>query len=445
MRAASPDDTIVAVATAPGRGAIGVLRICGTLCRDIAQEMLGEVPPPRQARYRRFRAGRQTLDQGLALFFEAPHSATGEDMLELHAHGNPLLLDALQEAVCALGARPAAPGEFSERAFRNGKIDLTQAEATADLIASDSRRSALGALRSLQGEFSKRVDALKQEIMRLRVELEAGLDFPDEDIEPRAADALGERIGAVATQLASLIDQAEQGRRLRENLRLALLGAPNSGKSTLLNALSGHDGAIVSDAPGTTRDALRETLIIDGMSFELADTAGLRASDDPVEQEGMRRALALAEQADHLLLVCENAAQEKALTARLEEAGLDATPRSIVRSKIDLVKNAPRGRLCVSAQSGAGMAALKKHIATLGAGEQAEGEFSARRRHLDALRRCLHHARQARERLAARGAAAAELIAEEMRLCQEELADIVGEQSNEELLGEIFSSFCIGK
>ena len=275
MNSQAPADTIVAIATAPGRGAIGVLRVSGPLCRQIARSMLGELPSPRMARYREFRAQDEILDQGVALFFSAPHSATGEDVLELHAHGNPLLMDALQEEICRLGARLATAGEFSERAFRNGKIDLAQAEAVADLIASDSRRAARGALRSLQGAFSKRIEELKSGIMKLRVELEAGLDFPEEDIDPENSSELAARIETLVERLETLLSEAGRGRRLQENLQLVMLGAPNSGKSTLLNALAGQEAAIVSDTPGTTRDALSETLALDGFGLVLADTAGL--------------------------------------------------------------------------------------------------------------------------------------------------------------------------
>lgn len=440
-------DTIAAIATPPGRGGIGVLRVSGPAAQTIGRRLCGTLPPPRQASLRKFMdtAG-EPLDQGLALLFPAPHSYTGEDVLELHAHGGPVVLDLLLQRVLALGARLARPGEFSERAFLNDKLDLAQAEAVADLIDSGSAQAARAALRSLRGEFSARVHALVETLTGLRVYVEAALDFPDEELDFLSDGKVAERLAGLRADFAALSAAAAQGSLLREGMTVVIAGRPNAGKSSLLNRLAGHDAAIVTEIPGTTRDVLRERISLDGLPLHIVDTAGLRESADRVEQEGVRRAWREIGRADRVLLVVDDThglgTDEETILARLP-AG---QPLTLVFNKCDLSGHAPGqegNRVWLSAKTGAGIESLTAHLKrAAGFQTPAEDSFIARRRHLDALERAHAHLLAAEARL---GARAAELLAEELRLSQQILGEITGEVSSEDLLGRIFSSFCIGK
>lgn len=450
MKAAA--DTIVAVATASGRGGIGILRLSGPDALRIAERIAGPAPPPRQAVLRHFcDAQGQRIDQGLLLYFPAPHSFTGEDVVELQAHGSPVALQLLLAACCEHGARPAGPGEFSERAFLNERIDLAQAEAIADLIDASTAQAARAAQRSLDGELSRRVEQLLEGLIALRVYVEGALDFSDEDVDWLATAQLGEQLQHLRESLTQLLRQAAQGRRLREGLHIALTGRPNVGKSTLLNRMAGAEVAIVTDIAGTTRDVLRENLNLRGLPVTLIDTAGLRDSQDPVEREGIRRARAALEQAELALFIVDAReavnAQDRELLAGLP-SGL---PLLIVHNKIDLTAQAARceqsargTELYLSAARGEGIELLVEAIHRH-AGLQAsvESAFSARARHVAALERCLQQLDRAAQRLSQRHLP--ELAAEELRLAQEALGEITGCFSNEDLLGRIFAGFCIGK
>jgi tRNA modification GTPase TrmE len=448
-----PDtDTIAAIATPSGRGSVGIVRVSGARVPDIARGTLGCLPAPRRANYLPFLdADGSVVDTGFALFFPAPNSLTGEDVLELQGHGGPVVLDLLLKRVTAQGARLARPGEFSERAFLNDKMDLTQAEAVADLIACDTEQGARAALRALQGEFSQRVRQLVEALTERRVYVEAALDFPEEEIDFLSDPHLQLKLGALIKQLDALLDTARQGCLLREGMTVVIAGPPNAGKSSLLNRLAGYDAAIVSALPGTTRDLLREHIQIDGMPLHVIDTAGLRTSADRLEQEGMRRALAAIEQADRVLLViddCVDLVPSVQDTLSKLPAGC---PRTVVRNKIDLtgrasgmVESELGPELALSALTGAGMDMLRAHLKDcMGYRSSPEGSFMARRRHLDALQR----ARGALERGSVQlvQAGAGELLAEELRQAQRALGEITGEVTTEDLLDRIFSTFCIGK
>ena len=454
-RAGPSGDTIVAIATPAGRGGIGVVRVSGPQTAAIAMALFGALPPPRYASLRVFRdAENQPLDEGLILYFPKPNSFTGEDVLEFHGHGGPIVMDLLIARFLELGARPARPGEFSERAFLNGKIDLVQAEAVADLIASSSASAARAAMRSLQGEFSRRTNDIVSDLVRLRAQVEAAIDFPDEEIDVHTDHRLERDCGAIRTSIATLLISAREGCLLHEEMTVALIGRPNSGKSSLLNALARHDRAIVSAVPGTTRDVLREQIDLDGMSLHLIDTAGLRESGDEIEREGVRRARAAAAQADYLLLVIDDADGDDAVNGL---PGIPILPAryTLVRNKIDLTGRSPGlllapetdsgqvAEVAISARTGTGVDALRAHLRSLRAHElAAETPFSARRRHVDALHRADRALESAcRELWLRRG----ELAAEELRLAQRTLGEITGEFTPEDLLGQIFSSFCIGK
>jgi tRNA modification GTPase len=447
----SARETIAAVATPPGVGAVGIVRISGPLVPDIAAALLGRLPAPREALLAGFAdADGETIDQGLALYFPAPRSFTGEHVLELQGHGGPVVLDRLLGRVLALGARAARPGEFSERAFLEGKLDLTRAEAIADLISSGTERQARLAARSLQGAFARRVDALLETLTRLRVFLEATLDFPDEDLDPNLGPRIASELAAVAADLHQLLATAQRGERLRDGLLVVIAGPPNAGKSSLLNALSESDRAIVTPIPGTTRDLLHADLQIDGLPLRVVDTAGLRLSADPVEQEGVRRAREQIGNADLVLWVVDDAKSD--IATRPPEDLPPSVPLIRVRNKIDVTGRPPgtcpgtEGMVDIacSAMTGAGLAALRGALLRhAGLGADSGGEFSARRRHLDALRRTDQH-------LASAAGAQAEglspeLIAEDLRLAQQTLGEITGAVSSDDLLGRIFSEFCIGK
>ncbi|MBM2854887.1 MAG: tRNA modification GTPase [Steroidobacteraceae bacterium] len=436
-------DTIVAAATPPGRGGIGIVRISGPATRAIAKTMLGHVPQPRHADTAVFadRDGR-AIDTGLALFFPAPRSFTGEDVLELHGHGGPVVMDLIIRRAIELGARPARPGEFSERAFLNDKIDLAQAEAIADLIGAGSAQAARAALGTLAGEFSREITSLTTQIMELRAFVEAAIDFPDEDIEFLDSPAVRGRLTDISGRFERIRRAASQGRALSEGLTVVIAGRPNAGKSSLLNALAGHDAAIVTGIPGTTRDLLRERIEIDGLPIHVIDTAGLRDSPDVIEEEGIRRARAEMRRADLVLYVIDSGAGP--LQGELEALANDP-PVVAVWNKTDIAAP-PAGHsgIAISALTGTGMPALCERLKTA-AGYRAgdAGVFSARRRHLDALARAERLVQSAAARLAER--AGFELVAEELRLAQQALGEITGEVTNEALLGAIFSGFCIGK
>ncbi|MCP5157940.1 MAG: tRNA uridine-5-carboxymethylaminomethyl(34) synthesis GTPase MnmE [Gammaproteobacteria bacterium] len=444
-------DTIAAIATPPGRGGVGIIRISGPRSATIAEAVCGTLPTPRQAALRRFCTDDGSiLDEGIALYFPAPHSFTGEDVLELHGHGGPVVMDLLLARVLELGARPARPGEFSERAFLNDKLDLAQAEAIADLIASTTAEAARAAVRSLEGEFSRHIDALVEALIELRMYLEAAIDFPEEEIDFLADGLMAERLHALRERLDTLQRVAGQGRLLRDGMTVVIAGRPNAGKSSLLNHLSGRETAIVTDIPGTTRDVLREQIAIDGMPLHVIDTAGLRDSFDLVEQEGMRRAWAEIETADRILLLVDDrqgfTAEDRALRERLPAQ----TEVTIVHNKIDLTGREPMLQLAdgshavwLSAKTGTGLPLLCEHLKACMGYHGGEGTLMARRRHLEALTRAAAALAAADEQLTL--FRAGELAAEELRHAQNALGEITGAFTNEDLLGRIFSSFCIGK
>jgi tRNA modification GTPase len=443
-------DTIAAVATPPGAGGVGVIRVSGASSAAIARQLLRRDPEPRHAYYCAFAdASGAPIDRGLLLYFKAPHSYTGEDVLELQTHGSPVVLRLLVARLIELGARHARPGEYSERAFLNGKLDLAQAEAVADLIASGSEAAARAALRSLDGEFSQRVRALTAAVVRLRVWIEAAIDFPEEEIDFLSAPELRTDLTAVRTDLAALLDAARRGVRLADGLHVVIVGRPNAGKSSLLNALAASERAIVTEIPGTTRDLVRETVELDGIALTLVDTAGLRDSGDIVEMEGIRRARAELARADVALVVGDTDDSQSDL-ALLGDVPASAV-RLIVRNKIDLAGTPPRRErrgedvhLWLSAKTGAGMDLLRAELRNLaGGGDTTQGACTARARHVAALESARTHLAAAEAALIERNAG--EIAAEELRDVQRHLGGITGEFTSEDLLGEIFSSFCIGK
>jgi tRNA modification GTPase len=455
---ATPDkadaDTIVARATPPGTGGIAVVRVSGPLASAIAVSMLGKLPPERRATLNVFRdAGGRMLDQGIALYFPAPRSFTGEDVLELHGHGGPVVVAGLVDAALALGARMAEPGEFSRRAFLNDKLDLAQAEAIADLVASGSMQAARAALRSLSGAFSDAVDDLQEKLIRLRMHVEAAIDFPEEEIDYLSDGVLLARVEDCASAFRQLRSNAAVGRVLRDGYRVVIVGRPNAGKSSLLNCLSGQEAAIVTEVAGTTRDILRERINLDGLLVELVDTAGLRDDPDRIEAEGIRRAREALGQADAVLWVQDASCQEVA-GEKPEDQPDDHLPEDIpvvvVRNKSDLSGD-PAGLLqaeppvvAISARTGAGIDALRSELRRLaGFRDLGEGAFTARQRHVDALDRAFRHFGAGQEAL--HDARAGELFAEELKLSQQALSEITGALGSDDLLGRIFSEFCIGK
>ena len=437
-------DLIAAIATAPGRGGVGVVRVSGADVAPLAAAILGRVPAPRHATYTPFLDSRgEVLDEGIALYFTAPYSFTGEHVLELQGHGGPVVMNLILARCIELGARLAEPGEFSRRAFLNGKLDLAQAEAVADLIDAASTEAARSAVRSLSGAFSARIAELVEALTRLRMLVEATLDFPEEEIDfLRDADAFG-RLDAIDARLQAVRAQAKQGVLLREGLTVVLIGQPNVGKSSLLNQLAGFEAAIVTEIAGTTRDTVREAIQIQGVPLHLIDTAGLRDTDDAVEKIGIARTWAAVEKADVALLLVDAAhglgEREAAILKRLP-----AVARLTIHNKIDVGGEPPRAvgdEIWLSARTGAGVELLREKLLEA-AGWQAvgEGAFMARARHLDALARAAGHLVAARA-----SAAQLELFAEELRLAQAALSEITGEFTADDLLGEIFSTFCIGK
>ena len=441
-------DTIAAVATPLGRGGVGIIRLSGKCVPEIAVGVLGSLPSPRKAVHRRFRAANgDVLDDGIALYFPTPHSFTGEDVLELQGHGGQVVLDMLLKRCVELGARLARPGEFSERAFLNDKLDLAQAEAIADLIDSGSEQAARSALRSLQGEFSTAVNQLLTALIELRVYVEAALDFPDEEIDFLADSAVTQRLDSIKQQLHAIFQKARQGSLLRDGMHLVIVGRPNAGKSSLLNALAGQETAIVTDIAGTTRDVLRERINLDGMPLHIVDTAGLRESDDPVEKIGIERAWQEVHKADLIVLLVDDTQPDDPENAVILAKLPERLPRLTVHNKVDLSgKTAGKQgeHVYISAKQGLGMEALKAELKTrMGYQRESEDTFIARRRHLEALSATQTAVENAEYQL--RTFNAGELMAEELRTAQDALGQITGKFTSDDLLGEIFSSFCIGK
>lgn len=455
-------DTIAAVATAPGRGGIGIVRLSGPNAHPIARTICGSELQPRYARYSEFRdvAG-ELIDTGIALYFPAPASFTGEDVVELQGHGGPVVLELLLGSCCQLGARMAEPGEFSRRAFLNDKIDLTQAEAIADLIAATTEAGVRSANRSLQGEFSRQIHALIERVVALRIYVEASIDFPEEEIDFMEQGQVVDRLKAISELLDDIICVAKQGRIMRDGMKLVIAGRPNAGKSSLLNALSGEDSAIVTPIEGTTRDVLREHIQIDGMPLHIVDTAGLRESSDLIEQEGIQRAWKEMATADHVLLVIDDSQLEDrgasvaSLWPELQGRISAEVPVTIIHNKCDLTGKRPAlesesnddrafATITLSARTGEGLQLLRQHLKrTMGYQGQSSHGFMARRRHLDALERARASLAEGLAQLQSRGAG--ELLAEDLRCCHNQLGEITGAVSPDELLGKIFSSFCIGK
>ncbi|HDZ8913449.1 TPA: tRNA uridine-5-carboxymethylaminomethyl(34) synthesis GTPase MnmE [Aeromonas hydrophila] len=450
-------DTIVAQATAPGRGGVGIVRVSGPAAEQVAEIVLGKLPRVRYAEYLPFRDEQgQPLDQGIALLFKAPNSFTGEDVLELQGHGGPVIMDMLVRRILQIkGLRPARPGEFSERAFMNDKLDLAQAEAIADLIEASSEQAARSAMHSLQGQFSGKIQQLVESLTRLRIYVEAAIDFPDEEIDFLSDGKVAGDLYAIMDELDAVRGEAKQGALLREGMKVVIAGRPNAGKSSLLNALAGRESAIVTEIAGTTRDVLREHIHLDGMPLHIIDTAGLRDTQDKVEQIGIERAWAEIEQADRVLFMVDGTTTDAVDPREIWPEFVDRLPKKIgltvVRNKADLTGEdlAPsqeQGHAVyrISAKTELGLPALREHLKDcMGFQGNTEGGFMARRRHLDALERAAERLLVAKEQLEV--FVAGELVAEELRLAQESLSEITGEFSSDDLLGRIFSSFCIGK
>lgn len=450
-------ETIAAVATAQGRGGVGIVRVSGPLASTLAQSICKRELIPRYAHYGSFFAdAEQVLDEGLALYFPGPHSFTGEDVLELQGHGGPVVLDLLLRRCVQLGARLARPGEFSERAFLNDKLDLAQAEAIADLIEASSEQAARNALRSLQGEFSRRVHGLTERLISLRIYVEAAIDFPEEEIDFLADGHVLNLLDGVRTDLSGVLREAGQGALLRDGMTVVIAGRPNAGKSSLLNALAGREAAIVTEIAGTTRDVLREHIHIDGMPLHVVDTAGLRNTEDQVERIGVERALKAIGEADRILLVVDATAPEADDPFALWPEFLDQRPDpakvTLIRNKADLsgesvvleVCNDGHVTISLSAKSAEGLDLLREHLkACMGYEQTSESSFSARRRHIEALQQASTHLEHGYAQLTLAGAG--ELLAEDLRMAQQALGEITGAFSSDDLLGRIFSSFCIGK
>jgi tRNA modification GTPase len=451
------DDTIVAVATAPGPAGVGIVRVSGPEARSIGERITRGEMVPRRALYRRFHdAAGDVLDSGIVLFFAGPASFTGEDVVEFQGHGGPMVLAMLTDAVLAAGARLARPGEFTERAYLNGKLDLVQAEAVADLIAGASEAAVRGANRSLSGAFSRRIHEIDALVVDLRVFVEAAIDFPDEDVDLLAEGQIGERLSTIIDALEILAADCAQGVKLRDGIKLALIGAPNVGKSSLLNRLAGESRAIVTDIPGTTRDLVRADLVLDGLPVELVDTAGLREASDAVEAEGVRRALNEAAEADVVLVMTAIEDPDDwsvsgddvhpGLTDRVDrERILRILNKLDVAADPDAARSAAgqAGMVALSALTGEGVDALRRCIRERAGVAPSGNLFTARKRHLVALEAALEAAGRALELTG--GGLPGELIAEELRAAHGFLGEIVGEMTSDALLGEIFSRFCIGK
>ena len=450
-------DTIVAQATAPGRGSVGIVRVSGPNAKAIASLLLHDCPKPRYATYQPFyNAHKQIIDQGIALFFAGPHSFTGEDVLELQGHGGQVVMQLLIETCLASGlARLAKPGEFSEQAFLNDKMDLTQAEAIADLINASSQQAAKSALRSLQGEFSRQIKHLVDQVIYLRMYVEAAIDFPEEEIDFLADGIVQENLATIVTVLSGIMHQAKQGSLLRDGMQVVIVGRPNAGKSSLLNALSGKDSAIVTNIAGTTRDVLKEHIHIDGMPLHIIDTAGLRDNADTVEKIGIERAWQEIENADRILFMVD--AEQEANTqpnSIWPEFYAKLPPNAaitVIRNKCDL-SHEPLGLdateqypvIRLSALEKTGIDSLTQHLkASMGFDQVGEDQVIARKRHIIALTHAQQHIDIGKQQL--ESSMAGELLAEELRIAQTFLNEITGEFTSDDLLGKIFSSFCIGK
>ncbi len=438
-------DTIVAPATPPGVGGVGIVRVSGKLTENIAKTMLGNLPQPRTATYKSFRdAGGQKIDSGLVLYFPAPLSFTGESVLEIQGHGGPYLQSLIIDVILDLGARYAKPGEFSQRAFLNGKLDLVQAEAIPDLINAGTKQAARAAFRSLTGVFSNYVNVLSKKLLKLRIHIEAAIDFPEEEIDFLSDESLLNRITDCEQAFSDLLKKTEQGTLLRDGFQVIIIGKPNVGKSSLLNFLSEQDSAIVTEIAGTTRDILREQIDIDGLSVELVDTAGLRDNPEIVEAEGIRRARKAMETADALIVVQD-------ITDPNTEINNDEIPNGLqtihVQNKIDLCKVKPKAIencIQISASTGEGVKQLRHQIRKIAGYEnQGEGAFTARKRHIQSLKQAASHFYNGKTVFYEKNAG--ELLAEELRLSHQALGEIVGTVSSDDLLGHIFSDFCIGK
>ncbi|MEM8684763.1 MAG: tRNA uridine-5-carboxymethylaminomethyl(34) synthesis GTPase MnmE [Pseudomonadota bacterium] len=436
------NDTIAAIATPPGLGGVGIVRVSGPDLGGFVQRVFGAAIEPRKAVLKPLSAGDATpVDTGLVLYFDGPASFTGEDVVEFHGHGGPVVMQLALNVMLAAGARRAEPGEFTRRAFENNKLDLAQAEAVADLIASGTEEAARAALRSLSGEFSARVHELVEALTQIRIYVEAAIDFPDEEIDFLSDDALTRRLAGARDQFDALLTTTRGGRRLRDGFNVVIAGKPNAGKSSLMNALSGDDTAIVTAIAGTTRDILRETINLDGVLVELVDTAGLRDDAGEIEEEGIRRARRAMGSADAVIWLVDDQAPD-------DDSPDVAIPIIETRNKIDAsggdAGERGDGSLGLSAKTGEGLDALKRRLATLaGAGQTGEGTFTARQRHIDAIEAARAHFELGVEHLHA--AHAGDLLAEELRLAQQDLGLITGDLPADELLGRIFADFCIGK
>ncbi|MBN3574867.1 tRNA uridine-5-carboxymethylaminomethyl(34) synthesis GTPase MnmE [Vibrio neptunius] len=450
-------ETIVAQATAPGRGGVGIIRVSGPLAAKVASEVTGKELRPRYAEYLPFTAQDGTqLDQGIALYFPNPNSFTGEDVLELQGHGGPVVMDMLIKRILQIpGIRTARPGEFSERAFLNDKLDLAQAEAIADLIDASSEQAAKSALKSLQGAFSNRIQTLVESLIHLRIYVEAAIDFPEEEIDFLADGKVSADLQTIIDILAAVRKEATQGAIMREGMKVVIAGRPNAGKSSLLNALSGKESAIVTDIAGTTRDVLREHIHIDGMPLHIIDTAGLRDASDEVEKIGIERAWEEIEQADRVLFMVDGTTTDATDPKEIWPDFVDRLPSNIgmtvIRNKVDQTDetlgichvNDPT-LIRLSARTGQGVESLRTHLKEcMGFAGGHEGGFMARRRHLEALEKAAQHLDIGQQQL--EGYMAGEILAEELRIAQQHLNEITGEFSSDDLLGRIFSSFCIGK
>jgi tRNA modification GTPase len=450
-------DTIVAQATSPGRGSVGIIRVSGPNTQLIATAILGKCPAPRQAVYQAFKnAHQQVVDEGIALFFNNPHSFTGEDVLELQGHGGQIVMQLLLDACLATGlARLAKPGEFSEQAFLNDKMDLTQAEAIADLINASSVQAAKSAVKSLQGEFSKYIHKLVDEVIHLRMYVEAAIDFPEEEIDFLADGKVKNYLHEIVSQLEQVKKQAKQGSLLRDGMHVVIVGRPNAGKSSLMNALSGKDSAIVTDIAGTTRDVLKEHIHIDGMPLHIIDTAGIRESTNAVEKIGIERAWQEIRRADRILFMVDAQSESADQPEQIWPEFFAQLPSdiglSVIRNKCDLTDE-PSGLdetqtypvIRISAREQQGIDTLKAHLKqSMGFDQAGEDQVIARQRHITALLAADKHIQQGKSQL--EGYMAGELLAEELRIAQQYLNEITGEFTSDDLLGKIFSSFCIGK
>ena len=447
-------DTIAAIATAPGRGGVGIVRVSGSKALSIAEAMLGKTPKPRYAHYGEFYGAEgEVLDKGIAIYFPNPNSFTGEDVLELQGHGGPVVLQWLLSRVVELGARLAEPGEFSKQAFMNDKLDLAQAEAIADLIEASSDQAAKSAMRSLQGDFSREVNILVEELIQLRIFVEAAIDFPEEEIDFLSDGKVAGQLDDILSRLHRVFNSAKQGALLREGMSVVILGRPNAGKSSLLNALSGKESAIVTDIAGTTRDIVKEEINIDGMPLHILDTAGVREATDQVEQIGIERAWQALDSADRVLVMLQAGEaihpEDQIILDKLPQQ----IPVTLVRNKIDLISHEPmieveqetgRTVIWLSAKHRQGLELLQNHLKTeMGYKQTEEGVFMARKRHLDALQTALDYVLNGQQQL--EEFAAGELLAEDLRMAQEALSEITGRFTSDDLLGHIFTSFCIGK